>query len=51
VPTLKTNIAALEIDEYVFSLEVLLPLWEAVKRNALRRGLFNTIIGQMSVGD
>jgi hypothetical protein len=51
MPMLKTNIAALQIYEEVFLIEILLPMWEAVTRIALRRGLFDAIIGQVPVED
>jgi hypothetical protein len=47
---LKTNIAALEINEDIFSSEVLLPPREAVTRTALRGRLLNAVIRQVSVG-
>lgn len=48
---LKTNITALQIYEEIFSIEILLPMGEAVARIALRGGLFDTIIGQVPVKD
>jgi hypothetical protein len=51
MPMLKTNITTLEIYEEIFSIEVLLPMWEAVARIALRRRLFDAIIGQVPVKD
>lgn len=48
---LKTNIAALQIDEEIFPIEILLPMWEAVTRIALRGGLFDAVIGQVPVED
>lgn len=51
MPMLETNITALQIYEEIFSIENLLPVWEAVTRIALRRGLFDAIIGQVPVKD
>lgn len=51
MPMLKTNITALQIYEEIFSIEVLLPMWEAVTGIALRRGLFDAVIGQVPVED
>ena len=48
---LKTNITALQIYEEIFSIEILLPVREAVARIALRRGLFDAVIGQVPVED
>ena len=47
----KTNIATFQIYEEIFSIENLLPMWEAVTKIALRGGLFNAIIGQVPVED
>jgi hypothetical protein len=51
MPMLKTNITALQIYEEIFSIEVLLPMWEAITGIALRRGLFDAVIGQVPVED
>jgi hypothetical protein len=51
MPMLKTNIAAFQIYEEIFSIEILLPMWEAVTRTALRGGLFDAVIGQVPVDD
>jgi hypothetical protein len=51
MPMLETNITALQIYEEIFSIEILLPMWEAVTRIALRGGLFDAIIGQVPVKD
>ena len=51
MPMLKTNIAAFQIYEEIFSIEILLPMWEAVTRTALRGGLFDAVIGQVPVED
>ena len=48
---LETNITALQIYEEIFSMENLLPMWEAVTKIALRGGLFDAIIGQVPVKD
>jgi hypothetical protein len=49
MPMLKTNITALQIYEEIFSIEILLPMWEAVTIIALRGGLFDAVIGQVAV--
>jgi hypothetical protein len=51
MPMLETNIASLEVDEYFFSFEVLLPVGEAASWTSLRWRLLNAVIGQVSAND
>jgi hypothetical protein len=51
MPMLETNITALQIYEEIFPIEILLPMWEAVTRIALRGRLFDAIIGKVPVED
>jgi hypothetical protein len=51
MPMLETNITALQIYEEIFSIEILLPMWEAVTIIALLGRLFDAVIGQMPVKD
>ena len=44
MPMLKTNIAALEIDECLFPFENLLPIGEAIKKTALWGRLLNAVV-------
>lgn len=46
---LKTNVAALEVDEDFVSFEILLPVGKAFSRTALRGRLLNPVIGQVPV--
>jgi hypothetical protein len=48
---LKANIIALQIYEEIFSIEILLPMWEAVPRIALWWRLFDAVVGQVPVKD
>jgi hypothetical protein len=51
MPMLKTNITAFQIYEEIFSIEILLPMREAVTIIALWGCLFDAVIGQMPVKD